>query len=412
MPPHVPRKRLLPPDGDKHSSKQSAKTSKESTPSANPSIRKSTLWDDLDSASKKGSAEKTRAAIQQMQEDEDDSTSLSSLSDTQFEDVPAAKRQKTSHDAEGSDDDEDLEFEDVPSHEQQNQPEPELGDLELTLYQDNRTLPLPSELGKKGPSKREKAIRVATHCMHVQFLLWHNAVRNSWLCDQEVQGILLSHLPPRLWEEVDRWKRNSGLEVPEHPPANKGKAKRDVKGKGKQKTSRPTRDWSEAADRLEKGVPDMSHGDPLFRLMKCLVAWWKQRFRVTAPGLRKWGYMNARRLGKLRATFEKEDHDMEKFGERVENIEEFRRLARDCVGSRDIGAQLFTALLRGLGLDVRMTANIQSLGFGWSKAEEADEEKPQQTNSSNADTPTTKTKVTKKKEAAIKTGQTSNEEVR
>ncbi|KAI0404146.1 Rad4 transglutaminase-like domain-containing protein [Xylaria palmicola] len=406
MPPHVPRKRSLPPDGDRHVGKQPRTTNIEPAPVANTPARRSTLWDDLDSASNRGSAEKTRAAIQQMQEDEGDSTSLSSLSDTQFEDVPAAKRQKTSHGADDSDsDDEDMEFEDVPSHEQQAQPEPELGDLELTLYQDNRVLPLPSELGKKGPSKREKAIRVSTHCMHVQFLLWHNAVRNSWLCDDEVQAILVSHLPPRLWEEVERWKRSSGLEVLDNPggqvktkKAPRGKGK----GKGKPQPTRPTREWSEAADRLEKGVPDLSHGDPLFRLMKCLVAWWKQRFSVTAPGLRKWGYMNARRLGKLRAAFENEEHDVEKFGERIENINEFRRLAQDCTGSRDAGAQLFTALLRGLGLEARMVTNVQSLGFGWSKAEDADEQTEQQALSMHAGEPIEKPKVTKKKGAVIK----------
>ncbi|KAI1429946.1 Rad4 transglutaminase-like domain-containing protein [Xylaria sp. FL1777] len=401
MPPHVPRKRLLPSDGDGHIARQSRKSTAETTPVTKATARKPTLWDDLDSASKRGSTEKTRAAIQQMQEDEDDSSSLSSLSDAQFEDVPAPKRQKTSHDVDDSDDEDDVEFEDVPSHEPQNQPDPELGDLELTLYQDNRVLPLASELGKKGPSKREKAIRVATHCIHVQFLLWHNAVRNSWLCDQEVQAILLSHLPPRLWEEIDRWKRNSGLESTGCPSGGEAKVKKSAKRKGKQ-NSRPTRDWSEAADRLEKGVPDMSQGDPLFRLMKYLIAWWKQRFRITAPGLRKWGYMNARRLGKLRAAFEKEEHDSEKFGERVENIDKFRQLAQDCTGSRDIGAQLFTALLRGLGLDARLVANIQSLGFGWSKGEEADEVKEQQTDGHKAEEPTAKTKAMKKKGAKIK----------
>ncbi|KAI0872920.1 Rad4 transglutaminase-like domain-containing protein [Hypoxylon argillaceum] len=405
MPPHVPRKRLTVAEGDGHIAEQSRKTNVESTLVTKLPTRKSTLWDDLNSASNKGSAEKTRAVIQQMQND-DDSTSLSSLSDTQFEDVPVAKRQKLGQevDADDSDDDdEEMEFEDVPSHEQQNEPEPELGDLELTLYQDNRVLPLASELGKKGPTKREKAIRTATHCIHVQFLLWHNAIRNSWLCDQEAQAILLSHLPPRLWEEVDRWKRNSGLEIPEDQYRNEAKVKNTKgkgKGKGKQRISRPARDWSEAADRLERGVPDMSQGDPLFRLMKCLVAWWKSRFRITAPGLRKWGYMNARRLGKLRAAFEKEDHDTERFGERVEDIDEFRQLAHDCIGSRDVGAQLFTTLLRGLGLEARMVANIQSLGFGWSKGEEADEENEQQVNDTRAGA--AKTKVDKKKRTTIK----------
>ncbi|KAJ8109491.1 hypothetical protein ONZ43_g6121 [Nemania bipapillata] len=266
MPPHIPRKRLVVSEGDERIAKQSRKTNAKGSPVANAPARKSTLWDDLDSASKGGSAEKTRAAIQQMQEDEDSSTSLSSLSDTQFEDVPTAKRQKTSHkiggDDDDDDDDEDMEFEDVPSHKQQDEPEPELGDLELTLYQDNRVLPLASELG-----------------------------------------------------------------------------------------------------------------------------------------LRKWGYMNARRLGKLRAAFEKEDHDVERFGERVENIDKFRQLAHHCIGSRDVGAQLFTTLLRGLGLEARMVTNIQSLGFGWSKGEEADEEGQQQANSTEADA--IKTTTAKKKGAAV-----------
>ncbi|KAI0397781.1 Rad4-domain-containing protein [Xylariaceae sp. FL0594] len=381
MPPHVPRKRLYrtpSPSGGGRASKGNAKsTSVDKVPA-----RKSTLWDEQDSASKKGSAEKTRAALQQMHQDGDDSSSLSSLSDAEFEDVPAAKRQKTDgsggDDGGGNDDDDDdddVEFEDVPSYERQEQSGQETGDLDLTLYHDTRVFPSASELGKKGASKRDKAIRISTHCMHVQFLLWHNAIRNSWLCDPEVQAIMLSHLTPRVWEEVERWRRNSGLEAPEAAP----KTKKKEGGRRQADPGRRGKDWSEAADRLEKGVPDMSHGDPLFRLMKCLVAWWKQRFRITAPGLRKWGYMNPRRLGKLRAEFALGGQSPERFGERIESIDRFRELAQECTGSRDVGAQLFIALLRGLGLDARMVANIQCLGFGWSKAEEADEEASQLT---------------------------------
>ncbi|KAI1079123.1 Rad4-domain-containing protein [Whalleya microplaca] len=412
MPPNVPRKRLRTPSPDSGSrvTKQKSVNGKgkgKSTPVASVPPRKTTLFDELDSGSKSRSAEKTKSVIQQMHEDdESDSSSLSSLSDVEFEDVPAAKRQKVNHDAgdddDDDDDDEDMEFEDVPDHEPP--PEPVLADLELTLYQ-GHSVPLASELGsKKGASKKAKAMRIATHCVHVQCLLWHNATRNAWLCDEEVQAIMISHLSPRLWGEVDRWRQSSGLDVPEDPkkpvkgksnPNAKAKAK--VKGKGKQSASKPTRDWGEAADRLEKGIPDMSHGDPLFRLMKVLLSWWKQRFRITAPGLRKWGYMEARRLGKLRANFEEEEHDPERFGERIRNLEEFRRHAQDCAGSRDVGAQLFTALLRGLGLEARLVANIQSLGFGWSKIEEADDEKSSKERQANAEKTATAATTSKKK---------------
>ncbi|KAI1447817.1 Rad4-domain-containing protein [Annulohypoxylon stygium] len=380
MPPYVPRKRVRSPspDGDSQATKKLDKGKGKATPIASRT-RKATLFDDLDSGSNRGSAEKTKSAVQQMHDDSDDS-SLSSLSDSDFEDVPIAKQQKANHnegqEGEEESDDEDMEFEDVPSHEpHQTEPEIELeGDLELTLHQGGY-VPLASELGKKGASKKERAIRISIHCMHVQLLLWHNAIRNSWLCDKEVQAIMISHLPPRLWDEVDRWRRNSGLDIPEEAPKKKpARGKASARGKGKQRASASTRDWGDAADRLEKGVPDMSHGDPLFRLMKVLVSWWKQRFRITTPGLRKWGYMSARRLGKLRSSFETEDHDPERFGERIKDLDEFRQCAQDCSGSRDLGSQLFTALLRGLGLEARMIANLQSLGFGWSKVEEADDE--------------------------------------
>ncbi|KAI1779681.1 Rad4-domain-containing protein [Hypoxylon cercidicola] len=397
MPPLVPRKRLRSPtDDDGQPTKKSSKAKGKGkgkdkvAPVAYVTPRKPTLFEDLDSDSKKGSAEKTKQALRQMHEDVNDSdSSLSSLSDADFEDVPTAKRQKVDHGSEGSDD-EDMEFEDVPSLEFQ-QPDHEFeGDLELNLHQHNE-ITLASQLGKKGPSKREKAIRASTHCMHVQFLLWHNAIRNSWLCDKELQAIMISHLPPRLWDEVDRWRLSSGLDKPNDIPKKSTRGKTSQKGKGKQRASASTRDWGDAADRLEKGVPDMSHGDPLFRLMKCLVSWWKQRFKITSPGLRKWGYMDARRLAKLMTSFEADDHDPDRFGERIKTLEEFRLRAQECNGSRDVGSQLFTALLRGLGLEVRMVANLQSLGFGFSRIEDADDENIAQKGLTNADESSTST---------------------
>ncbi|EMR61639.1 putative rad4 family protein [Eutypa lata UCREL1] len=167
MPPHVPRKHLRTPspaNGNRVAKKsRKAKGGDNSaTPVVNVPVRKTTVFDDLDAAPKTRSAEKTKSAIQQMQDDEDESSSLSSLSDAEFEDVPAPKRQKRSHASEAEEDSDNVEFEDVPSHEHQPDPMPS-GDLELTLYQDKRVA-LAGDTGKKGPSKREKAIRIATHC--------------------------------------------------------------------------------------------------------------------------------------------------------------------------------------------------------------------------------------------------------
>ncbi|ORY58158.1 Rad4 transglutaminase-like domain-containing protein [Pseudomassariella vexata] len=377
MPPHVPRKRLRTPSPvtSGRITKSAAKGKVKASPATAPPPPKTTHFEDSESGVRKRSAEKTRLALQQMYDNDDASSSLSSLSDIEFEDVPPAKRQRLEKDSDSEDEDEQMEFEDVPNLEPQAEPVVS-GDLSISWNQ-GHYVPLSSDMGKKSATKKEKAARIVTHCMHVQLLLWHNAVRNSWLCDVEVQAIMISHLPPRLWDEVDRWRLSSGLDDPEEVGPKKGKPNRKTRSKGKQPAARPTRDWSDAADRLEKGVPDMSRGDPLFRLLKALCPWWRQRFRITAPGLRKIGYMSARRLGKWSREYEEGEHDPEKFGERITNLEEFRKRAQECTGSRDVGAQLFTALLRGIGLEARMVANLQSIGFGWSKAEEANEEKPE-----------------------------------
>ncbi|KAB5576402.1 Rad4 transglutaminase-like domain-containing protein [Coniochaeta sp. 2T2.1] len=346
--------------------------------------RKPTLFDDLDAGSSPRSSEKPGIASRTIEDsdDDDDDSSLTSLSDHDFEDVPLplAKRQKIepAPEAEPSDSDsEEFEFEDVHNYDFDVDDAPEeSADLELTLTRDNR-ISLENKFDKKGPSKKERKIRVSTHCVHVMFLMWHNAVRNSWLCDPEVQGMLLSHLPPGLWDEVDRWRRNSGLENAVEPPKKTVASKTRGKGKGKGKApaTKPSRDWDQAAKRLEQGVPDLSHGDPLFRLMKALAAWWKKRFRVSAPGLRKWGYMSLERLDRLTKAYKEGNDDSTRFGERIETLDDFRRCAQECTGSRDVGAQLFTALLRGLGLEARMVASLQPLGFGWNKLEDAEPEK-------------------------------------
>ncbi|KAH7150488.1 hypothetical protein B0J13DRAFT_674152 [Dactylonectria estremocensis] len=364
MPPLVPRKRLResPPPGEKRPIKHGRQK-------ASTEHRKATLYDDLDATTTPLST-KDLNSILQGSGDSDDESSLTSLSDDEFEDVALPKRAKD----DDSGDDEDIEFEDV---EAPGVPVPDApvgtGDLELTLIKDTR-ISLINASGDRKRTKRERQVRNATHCMHVLLLLWHNATRNSWLCDPEVQATMISHLPPKLWDEVDRWSRNSGLTPkPVAKPSTKDQNK--AKGREKKSADRKSRHWGAEAERLEEGAVDMSHGDPLFRLMKALASWWKQRFRVTAPGLRKWGYMSLERLDRLTKAQEAEAHDSESYGERISNLDDFRQCARSCEGSRDVGAQLFTALLRGLGLEARMVANLQTLGFGWNKLEDAEPEK-------------------------------------
>ncbi|CAK7271629.1 hypothetical protein SEPCBS119000_004703 [Sporothrix epigloea] len=401
--------------------------------------RKPTLFDDLDGLGSSPVAVKERSDLQYLQNlekdensgDTDSDSELSSMSDADFENVPLAlekkdkimptrskqqaakkdsgKREIGGEDGEDDDEDEDedMEFEDVPAPEPApfsflsmaidddedsgNKHKGESGDLELTLIKDTR-VSLTAGSGKKGPSKMERLLRSAIHCVHVQSLLFHNAKRNAWLCDSEVQGLLLSHIPPRLWDEVDRWRLKSGLTLPESDGKSKDKSAK-VKGRGKgrdrgagktpnSKRHAPAanardgaREWSDAAARLESGTVDMSHGDPLFRLLRALSSWWRQKFRVTTPGMRKRGYLSRECLDRfLEAAKSTAGRDAVRFGERINNRAAFRNHAASLEGSRDVGAQLFTALLRALGLEARMVANLQTLGFGWNKLEDADPE--------------------------------------
>jgi xeroderma pigmentosum group C-complementing protein len=346
--------------------------------------RKPTLFDDLDAGTAAPrSVESSKALLKKLVLTDDEESSLSSLSSDEFEDVPIAKRQNTDEDED--EEDEDIEFEDVETHGATvpSGPEPS-GDLELTLVRDTR-ISLTNPLGtKKGPSKIERGIRTHTHQMHVMSLMWANSVRNGWLCDKELQETLVKQSPKSVTQAVDKWKRDTGLQQQEEV-SKATTVGRGENVKGKKADSRSQRDWGEPAERLASGHIDMSHGDPLYRLLEFLMSYWKQRFRITAPGLRKIGYLSLENLDAVMksmgsdpktGTFDWAKHDTELHGERIENIEEFRQCAKSMEGSRDVSSQLFTALLRGLGLEARMVASLQPLGFGWSQSEEGNEKNP------------------------------------
>ncbi|KAI4185204.1 MAG: hypothetical protein LQ346_005956 [Caloplaca aetnensis] len=307
----------------------------------------------------------------------DSETSLTEVSSDEFEDVepqPAIKKRKTDHD---DDDDEEIEWEDAMHDDKANvtpsstvQPP---GDLELTLDKGSGVGSFVNNQ-KKGPSKIERHIRIVTHCMHVQFLVFHNSMRSRFACDPEVQQILMDRISLTAKKEIDTWKLASGQTVDEDQTESPqpSRSKRGKKGQdGKNEDVRSQRDWGKPAERQEIGVANTSRGDPVYRLLTFLTAYWKQRFTIRAPCLRKQGYKSLSRLEEEIASFKNDQHDPEDHGERIANLEEFRNCARMCEGSRDVGVQLFVALLRGLGLEVRLVASLQPLGFGWNKNEEA-----------------------------------------
>ncbi|KAG9245319.1 putative DNA repair protein rhp42 [Calycina marina] len=411
MPPFLPRKRLQSPEPEampkaKPKPKLKATTTK-------PTPRKLTLFDELDAGI--GSSKVSKSLLQTFASD-GSSSSLSSLDD-QSEGAPNTKRRKTHGVADEESGDDDVEFEDVPAaqinaasgdeYEEEDfenvvhptsaiATQPSLGvlsgqdpteNLQLTLRRDTRVSLVNTSGSKKGPSKIERGIRTSTHQLHVQTLMWHNAIRNAWLCDSELQKGLVEALPGGVKKEVAKWRKASGTELKTNgtPVKDKGKGKsvagsrkssdqgnvKAVDGKGQ----RNKQEWS-AAKRAEDGANNPKLSDPLLKLLRVLRVYWKTSFRITAPGLRKTGYTSLQRIDEELKSFTNDSHDPEVHGERIATLEEFKRCARIMEGSRDVGAQLFTGLLRGLSIESRMIANLQPLGFAWSQLEEAAEKNP------------------------------------
>ena len=171
------------------------------------------------------------------------------------------------------------------------------GDLELTLGGDQVVSSLAPK--KKGPSKIERQIRIATHCAHVQFLILHNVTRNAWASNAEVQRILLNQLSATMKKAIDDWRRDCGDCVKSHSSleqTQKGPLQAPRINRLKNSNPRTQRDWGPPAQRQEKGGPNLSRGDPTIQLLNLLAPYWRKKFRVTAPGLRKQGYKPIRLL--------------------------------------------------------------------------------------------------------------------
>ena len=365
MPPFIPTKRR-------------ASTPLSEAPSAKKA--KTTLFRSLDKSLASGSVQENKTFLAGL-EGTASATSLSDVDSSDFEDVESIPISRKHVD--DDEDEDEVDWEDaIQAPDSFSKAAPNsTGDLELTLDARSKGLSFTDGNKKKGPSKIERQIRISTHCMHVQYLMFHNLMRNAWTCDEEVQETLVSHLSATMTAEVEIWRRHSGLIKESNTKRNGVRLESHAFGEGPSRKAKHVdrkqtqRDWGDTADDLEKGQPNLSRGDPIKKLLKELSKFWKKRFTVTAPSLRKQGYKPPAMLEKELRSFQNSKHDSKEHGEKVEGIKEFRRLARKCEGSRDVGAQLFTALVRGLGIEARLVASLQPIGFGWNKTEEANVKK-------------------------------------
>jgi xeroderma pigmentosum group C-complementing protein len=371
MPPFIPKKRhaTTPPPAETASTKKKPKlgNDKESKPKSLPR------------------RQKTKQPVYTVSDDSD--SSLSSIDSVEFENIalgksaPRKTASQPAKDAEDSDDSDEVQWENAIEHEHPTyaptEPAKVSGGVQFSLEADEDEFggfAAASLQRKQGISKAEKATRIVAHQLHVQFLLLHNAFRNRWISDRVVQKTLMDQLPAQIKSEVDKWRRASGFVEQDTP--KKATSKKQKGRKEKPVNVREERDWGRPSMRLDEGKADMSSGDPIISLLKVLSAYWKKRFAITAPGLRKRGYSTRLERRKEVNSFKNDPHDPEKHGERIQSVQEFREVAKKCEGSRDVGAQLFTALLRALGIEARLVASLQPAGFGATKAEEMTPKKP------------------------------------
>ncbi|KAF2877342.1 Rad4 transglutaminase-like domain-containing protein [Massariosphaeria phaeospora] len=413
MPPVVPRKRL------KSDSPAPEPPPKRAARHTRPRRSKDSVFQSLDAPPNvPRTLSQTKQALAELEDDESALSELESSED-EFEDVvingaqqatsSKSRGKRKARDVESSEESEVEEWEDALASGRNVEPVPVIsGDIELTLSSTATQTAFSSKIdGKTGPSKIQRQIRNVTHRMHVQFLMFHNLIRNAWVQDEQVQKILVENLPVGCWREIERYWRDVGIEngpqrvvkgglskkkaeeIQSAPvwkkstqsgvkvfesPGNKKTSKvgpsSKVKSKETRNSDRKQRDWGASSDRVEPNTPNLSAGDPLLRLLKYLSAYWKSKYNITAPSLRKRGYLSPSTLEAEIGAWRAEPSDPDTFGERVENIGALRDMARNCEGSRDVGQQLFTALLRGLGIEARMVASLQPAGFGFSQSEE------------------------------------------
>ncbi|KAF2001911.1 DNA repair protein Rhp41 [Amniculicola lignicola CBS 123094] len=187
---------------------------------------------------------------------------------------------------------------------------PEVGDLSITIGGDAG----PELAGKKRVRRRgitsvDRKLRLDVHKAHILCLLCHVHRRNIWCNDGQVQAVLRRLPSPRTLSELVPNPQNSQYQA----------SKRFLDG------------------------------------MNTLKTLWSRRFSVTAMGMHKPRWDDADADVRAFSDFDDLDDPMDK--------EDFRTAARTLEGSQDIGAQLFCALLRGIGIEARLVCSLQCLPF-------------------------------------------------
>ncbi|KAH7175652.1 hypothetical protein EDB81DRAFT_15456 [Dactylonectria macrodidyma] len=243
-----------------------------------------------------------------IQVNEDDSEE----EDIEFQDVVLPEPTLQTMELESDDDDEgeDMVFEDVdfgvlPKETPTQEPKELV--LNLTAQQSTTSQANKSAERRRPLTKDERVRRVDIHEAHILCLLSHVARRNHWCNDHRVQDYLRPHLTDKM------------------------------------------------ASYLTPGphLPQFGRTESIKTGLKQAEGVWASKFEVTERGLR-------------RALWAEEpehlqDYDPPNDMESCLDRDDFREAAKKLQGSRDIGAQLYCALLRSVGVQARLVCSLQPL---------------------------------------------------
>ncbi|KAK0202067.1 hypothetical protein DFS33DRAFT_1386353 [Desarmillaria ectypa] len=222
-----------------------------------------------------------------------------------------------------ADSEDDIDWEEV---EVEAQPEPERH-IEITLHERPKSK---DQVKKKGISHAERVLRINCHKIHTVSLFANAWVRNKWLNDELLHARLMSFVPMPIQTSFAMIHKSR--------------------------------------------VPHQSKRGRMFEnSLDTLVKWWYESFFEVLPEghIRNRTFDFVQRRMPLDAQTQVAEEcllDTETLrdildddGERIKSPKSLMKHALMQCGSRDTGAQLFTALCRGLGLPARLVVSLQSV---------------------------------------------------
>lgn len=216
---------------------------------------------------------------------------------------PPSQRQIVYDDFEGSDDDDDAEFEDVDLAVSDVEEKPEQKVLTVDLSEPIAT---PKRSTRRPPiTNAERKMRLEWHKAHLYLLLLSLWYRNRWCESTEIHAILKPLVPRKIVKLLHEDESAADLQ---------------------------------RSHSFNKGIEEL-----------CLL--WRTTWTNVGRGMRRAHWRNDIKIDKESKTNEDLDFD------------DFKTAAHTLEGSRDLGAQLFCALLRSVAVETRLVSSLQVLPF-------------------------------------------------